>query len=58
MQVERAGVHSGDSISVYPPMHISDEMTAKIIDVTKRLAVALNTKGLINIQYIIANNEL
>ena len=33
-------------------------MTAKIIDVTKRLAVALNTKGLINIQYIIANNEL
>ena len=56
--IERAGVHSGDSISVYPPMHISDEMTAKIIDVTKRLAVALNTKGLINIQYIIANNEL
>ncbi|MDE6967874.1 MAG: ATP-grasp domain-containing protein, partial [Clostridia bacterium] len=56
--IERAGVHSGDSISVYPPMHISNEMTEKIVDVTKKLAVALNTKGLINIQYIIANNEL
>ena len=56
--IERAGVHSGDSISVYPPMHISEDMTKRIIDVTKRLAVALNTKGLINIQYIIANNEL
>lgn len=56
--IERAGVHSGDSISVYPPMHISDEMMNKIVDVTYKLARALNTKGLINIQYIISNNQL
>lgn len=56
--IERAGVHSGDSISVYPPMHITDEMTEQIIKVTHDLAKALNTKGLINIQYIVANNKL
>ncbi|MEG1508819.1 MAG: carbamoyl-phosphate synthase large subunit [Clostridia bacterium] len=56
--VERTGVHSGDSISVYPPLHISGQKTQEIIEVTKKLALALNTKGLINIQYIIANNEL
>lgn len=56
--IERAGVHSGDSISVYPTMHVSEEMTARIVEVTNRLALALNTKGLINIQYIVANNEL
>lgn len=56
--VERAGVHSGDSISVYPSMHISDAMIEQIIKVTHDLAKALNTKGLINIQYIIANEKL
>lgn len=56
--IERAGVHSGDSISVYPTMHVSEEMTNRIVDVTTKLALALNTKGLINIQYIVANNEL
>lgn len=56
--IERTGVHSGDSISVYPSMHISDEKIAEIIKVTKQLALGLHTKGLINIQYIIANDEL
>lgn len=56
--IERAGVHSGDSISVYPPRNISAKMTERIIDVTAKLAKATKTKGLINIQYIIANEEL
>lgn len=56
--IERAGVHSGDSISVYPPMHITDSMMERVIDVTHKLAVATRTKGLINIQFIIAGNEL
>lgn len=56
--IERAGVHSGDSISVYPPMHITDSMMERVVDVTYKLARAMNTKGLINIQYIIAGDEL
>lgn len=56
--VERAGVHSGDSISVYPSLHISEEKTEEIKNITKQLAVALDTRGLINIQYIIANDKL
>lgn len=56
--VERAGVHSGDSISVYPTLNVSGAMTDRIIDVTKKLALAMHTKGLINIQYINANGQL
>ena len=56
--VERAGVHSGDSIAVYPASHISDEMTEKIIDYSKRLSLSLNARGLVNIQYVIYDNEL
>ena len=56
--IERTGVHSGDSISVYPSMHISKEKIEEIVKITKELALGLHTKGLINIQYIIANDEL
>ena len=56
--IERAGVHSGDSISVYPSLNITEEMTKEIVEVTHRLAVALKTKGLINIQYIISKGKL
>ena len=56
--IERTGIHSGDSIAVYPAWNVDDQMTEKIIDCTKRLAVALNTKGLVNIQYLIYQNEL
>ena len=56
--VERAGIHSGDSIAVYPAWNVSDELTEKIIDCSKRLAVSLNTMGLVNIQYLIYDNEL
>ncbi len=56
--IERAGVHSGDSISVYPSIHITDEKVEEIKDVTKKLALACKTIGMINIQYIIANDKL
>ncbi len=56
--VERAGVHSGDSIAVYPPYHLSDAMKTRIVEVSTRLALELRTKGLINIQYLIYQNEL
>ena len=56
--IERAGVHSGDSIAVYPAWNINDVMTDKIIESSRNLAISLNTKGLVNIQYLIYHNEL
>ncbi len=57
-QVERAGVHSGDSIAVYPAQHLSEEVTNQIVDYTRRIAIGLNVKGVLNIQYIVVNGEL
>ena len=56
--VERTGIHSGDSIAVYPAWNLGDEMTERIVDCSKRLAVSLHTVGLVNIQYLIYKNEL
>ncbi len=56
--IERAGVHSGDSIAVYPAHNISDPIKEKIVDYTRKLATALSTKGLVNIQYIIADGQI
>src|SRR6202011_3911535 len=56
--VERAGIHSGDSIDVYPPRSISGAMQHGIPDVTHRLASELCIRGLINVQYIVKNDEL
>ena len=56
--VERAGVHSGDSIAVYPPQTLSSKIIFTIIDYTKRLALALHVKGLLNIQFVVANDEV
>lgn len=56
--IERAGVHSGDSIAVYPPYSLNDRMTDKVISISEKLALALGTKGLVNIQYLIYQNEL
>lgn len=56
--IERAGIHSGDSIAVYPAWNVSDELTEIIIDCSKRLAISLDTRGLVNIQYLIYHNEL
>jgi len=53
--VERAGVHSGDSIAVYPPQTLTSKITYIITDYTKRLALALKVKGLLNIQYVVAD---
>ena len=56
--IERAGVHSGDSIAVYPPWNLTDQFLHKICDCSEKLALALGTKGLVNIQYLIYDNEL
>lgn len=56
--VERAGVHSGDSISVYPTQKIKAEIKDVIVDYTQRLAKALHVKGLINIQFIVYEDEV
>ena len=56
--IERAGVHSGDSIAVYPPYNLTDRFLKKICDCSRKLALALGTKGLVNIQYLIYSDEL
>ncbi len=56
--LERAGVHSGDSISIYPPQNISDKIIEKIKDVTYQIAVELKVIGMINIQFIEYRDEL
>ena len=50
--LERAGIHSGDSISVYPTSIIEDKYIEKIVEYTKRIAKELNVIGLFNIQFI------
>ncbi len=56
--IERTGVHSGDSISVYPAPTISEGVKEKIVDYTERLARALHVVGLINIQFIAMDEEV
>ena len=56
--IERTGVHSGDSISVYPAPTISEEIQEVLVDYTKRLAQALHVVGLINIQFIVMDGEV
>ena len=55
--VERTGIHSGDSISVYPSFSISNEVKATILDYTKKLGVGIGIKGLYNIQFIVAPDD-
>ncbi len=56
--IERAGIHSGDSISVYPAQRLTEENKQTIIEYTGRLAKALQVIGLVNIQYVIHNGEV
>ncbi len=56
--IERTGVHSGDSISVYPAHTITDQVKETIAEYTRRLAKALHVKGLINIQFIAVGEEV
>ncbi|MBC7555353.1 MAG: carbamoyl-phosphate synthase large subunit, partial [Chryseobacterium sp.] len=56
--IERAGVHSGDSIAVYPPQNITEKQIATLVDYTERLAKGLNIIGLMNIQYVLFEGEV
>ena len=56
--IERAGVHSGDSIAVYPPRTLAESVIKTIIDYTNRISIGLEVHGMINIQYIVRNNEV
>ena len=56
--VERAGVHSGDSIAVYPPRSLSEKVIKTIINYTNKMALGLEVKGMINIQYIVRDENV
>ena len=56
--IERAGIHSGDSISIYPCQNLSEHIKRVIIDYTEKLAKALHVIGLVNIQYVVYNHEV
>ncbi len=56
--IERAGVHSGDSIAVYPPQTLTPDQIATLEDYTKRLAKGLKVVGLMNIQYVISDGNV
>jgi len=56
--IERAGVHSGDSIAVYPPQSVSEELKEEIIEITTKIAKGLHVKGLLNIQFAIHDNKV
>ncbi len=55
--IERAGVHSGDSMAVYPPINLSHEEIEAIVDYTQRIGIALQVRGLMNIQYVSVATE-
>jgi len=56
--IERAGVHSGDSIAVYPPQSLSENIKAQIIDITIKIAKELKVIGLVNIQFVIHQDQV
>lgn len=56
--IDRAGIHSGDSISVYPAVTLSEKVQKTIVDYTKRLASALHVIGMMNIQFIVLHEEV
>ncbi len=56
--VEKTGVHSGDSITVYPPVSLKEETINKLVEYTSKIAKALNTVGLMNIQYVYDGKEV
>ncbi|WP_312469236.1 carbamoyl-phosphate synthase large subunit [Neobacillus sp.] len=56
--IERAGVHSGDSIAVYPPQTLSEEVKQTLVEYTEKMAKGLNIVGLLNIQYVLAGEQV
>lgn len=57
-QIERAGVHSGDSFAVYPPQHLSQDIIDTLVTYTTDIARAMNVKGLVNIQFIVVQDKV
>ncbi|MCL2086520.1 MAG: carbamoyl-phosphate synthase large subunit [Oscillospiraceae bacterium] len=56
--IERTGIHSGDSIAVYPTSSISPAVKQNLFDITKKICMALNVRGLVNIQYVLYQDEI
>lgn len=56
--IEHAGVHSGDSMAVYPPQNFDENIKEKIADVTRKLALKLNCRGIMNIQFIVRDGDV
>ncbi|HHY19100.1 MAG TPA: carbamoyl-phosphate synthase large subunit, partial [Firmicutes bacterium] len=56
--IERAGVHSGDSIAVYPPISLSKKAKQTIVEYTEKIALALKTVGIINIQFVVDHDDV
>ncbi|MBA1336199.1 MAG: Carbamoyl-phosphate synthase large chain [Firmicutes bacterium] len=56
--LERAGVHSGDSISIYPPVNLTQQVKDTVVDYTRRIALAMKVQGIINIQYVVFENRV
>ncbi|MCL2684280.1 MAG: diaminopimelate epimerase, partial [Synergistaceae bacterium] len=56
--VERTGIHSGDSIAVYPAIKVTDDLIEKIVVQTKSIALAMNTLGLVNVQFLVQEDKL
>ena len=56
--LEKAGIHSGDSIAIYPPQTLNEKVKQTLIDYTKRLALSLQIKGLLNIQFVIQGEKV
>ncbi|NTW72397.1 MAG: carbamoyl-phosphate synthase large subunit [Eubacteriaceae bacterium] len=56
--IERTGVHSGDSFSVYPPQNLSEEVIAQVIEYTEKISRALNVLGILNIQFVVRDEKV
>jgi len=56
--IERTGIHSGDSIATYPAVHVDDDMARQLFDVTQSICLALPVLGLVNIQYVLHQNDI
>ena len=56
--IERTGIHSGDSIAVYPAVNIDDDLSRRIFEITEKLCMALKVRGLVNIQYVLYQKEI
>ncbi|MDR1886111.1 MAG: carbamoyl-phosphate synthase large subunit, partial [Synergistaceae bacterium] len=56
--VERTGIHSGDSIAVYPALNVTDRLVERIVDHTARISLAMKVRGIVNVQYIIYNDDI